>query len=1302
MMKTRSNLPQPFPAFWAGFLLVICLGAASSASAQCNTALKKLLAEKSVNNDDRFGNALAASDRYMVVGAESSDTLGILYAGAAYVYEKTPAGWAYRALLTPSDPDENNFFGNDIAIDDIGNTIVIVNRRYPKGTVYIFEKPASGWESMHETARIVLPDYLEYTAAVDITDDGSAIVVSGNQNTTYEFYTLDRPGAHWTSGVTPQKTLFAPPTHTTISQFGMDVVIQGEYIYVSADNSAVGVYVFKRQGAAFQQIANLLVSVPVGQIGYFGRDLTVQGDLIAATGAVFEAGNEGMKLFVFRRNGAEWTDAAEIAQIKMPETRLPYIPVQFISSTEIAASVFYRPEGEEEYTGELQILTTQDGAWQHVTSDVIFQQTGLAAFADFDAEVAWTGTDLIRSISASPTAKGRSAAVSLTRSMSPPDAWGSLQYVTLPRQSSSNVNFGSAVLRTPEALFAGAPYDDAVGKDAGAVYIYEKMGEDFIKTHTIFPSARKTRPSGGSDSGFGYSLAIHDNELAVGATGFRNTATQYGKIFLYRRSGASWTSATLYDSLIAPPALELTRVGSAMVMNDKYLFASAYNNFNNEHTNGLLVYEKIAGKWTFQQLLKIGRPLDKSWPSLRLSLYENQLVVGSYFSVEGGVTIFEKNPGTGSWEPQHFLPGEILSGFGADVKLESGHLFVGVPAYDFQGVSKSGAVFIYTRLPGQTWDLVTTPSAIVGAKVPVEGGYFGSSLDVIGNTLVVGAPGKFLTNDSQVRTVPGNTYVIQAEDYFWTRQNQFLMLQGDRYASQERDHFGADVGVDEEYFYIGARNENSPTGMFSGAVYYIPTPPVLFLHPPVCIGSGPIQLEGYPFNGTWSGPGIEDPSGRFNPTVAGEGTSTLIYTTSNCHHQGTIQITVTTPSVLQQLSPAAITLCNNPVTLRVGPASTPVQWFYQPSNGSGYTSLGIGGPSRQVTNPGQYYARTSDVECPAESDVFTLSIENFSITLGPQEVICDASQAVSLSTSNAAGTWEGPGIVGGQFNPAGLTNGTYKLTYRITTPNGCSVVLKDSVKINIVAQFTLTRLPEDYCETGAATLQAQTKKSLDYTWYYGETVADMQPINKPLHMDATVYDAGYYYASATNGECTGQSEIVSVGFSDDLAYTLSPEENAAVTLCSAEEFTLAVQSRAGVQYTWEYKLPEEDSYSALSGASGPEMTVRENGVYRVNGRFGFCSFSSQPVSVEFSEDVFYVPNVFTPNDDAYNTVFKAETTYAVTNLRIINRYGQQVHANNAGVWDGGNVASGTYFWILTYTDCEQHEMTAKGWVQVVK
>jgi hypothetical protein len=117
---------------------------------QCNTTLNKLLPVTSVNNDDRFGSELAANSQYMVVGAESSDTLGVLYAGAAFVYEKTVAGWAYRAMLTASDPDEYDFFGNEIAIDANGNTIVVINRSYSKGGVYPMECISSNIKSLHQ------------------------------------------------------------------------------------------------------------------------------------------------------------------------------------------------------------------------------------------------------------------------------------------------------------------------------------------------------------------------------------------------------------------------------------------------------------------------------------------------------------------------------------------------------------------------------------------------------------------------------------------------------------------------------------------------------------------------------------------------------------------------------------------------------------------------------------------------------------------------------------------------------------------------------------------------------------------------------------------------------------------------------------------------------------------------------------------------------------------------------------------------------------------------------------------------
>jgi gliding motility-associated-like protein len=93
---------------------------------------------------------------------------------------------------------------------------------------------------------------------------------------------------------------------------------------------------------------------------------------------------------------------------------------------------------------------------------------------------------------------------------------------------------------------------------------------------------------------------------------------------------------------------------------------------------------------------------------------------------------------------------------------------------------------------------------------------------------------------------------------------------------------------------------------------------------------------------------------------------------------------------------------------------------------------------------------------------------------------------------------------------------------------------------------------------------------------------------------------------------------------------------------------------------------------------------------------------SPPVSIEFSDDVFFAPNVFTPNGDVHNEGFTIETTYEVTALKIVNLYGKEILSSSAGVWDGANAPTGVYYWILNYADCFQREETAKGWVHLIR
>jgi len=91
---------------------------------------------------------------------------------------------------------------------------------------------------------------------------------------------------------------------------------------------------------------------------------------------------------------------------------------------------------------------------------------------------------------------------------------------------------------------------------------------------------------------------------------------------------------------------------------------------------------------------------------------------------------------------------------------------------------------------------------------------------------------------------------------------------------------------------------------------------------------------------------------------------------------------------------------------------------------------------------------------------------------------------------------------------------------------------------------------------------------------------------------------------------------------------------------------------------------------------------------------------------QFSDAVFDLPNFFSPNGDEFNSFFKPTNTenLIAADLRIINRWGQEVfHTTDVALgWDGGDAASGVYYWFLFYEGKNGKTGTRKGWVQLAR
>ncbi len=146
------------------------------------------------------------------------------------------------------------------------------------------------------------------------------------------------------------------------------------------------------------------------------------------------------------------------------------------------------------------------------------------------------------------------------------------------------------------------------------------------------------------------------------------------------------------------------------------------------------------------------------------------------------------------------------SGFGESVATDYGNVAVGAPA-----ANGSGAVYLYDGVP--TDDGVSS-TYVYGARIhvftdpnPETGDEFGASLAVVGNELVVGAPGSSITGPGD-----GVAYVFDANVDSTTFGNLLATLTIPDADASGHAQFGAAVGTTNTNILIGAPGKDGGTG----------------------------------------------------------------------------------------------------------------------------------------------------------------------------------------------------------------------------------------------------------------------------------------------------------------------------------------------------------------------------------------------------------------------------------------------------------------------------------------------------------
>jgi FG-GAP repeat protein len=307
------------------------------------------------NGGYAFPSALAISSDTIVVGSSSEDS----NAGAVYVYAKTADDWASAteiAKLTASDRQADDGFGTSVGI--AGDIIVVgapmkYNNGVAAGCVYVFTKPAGGWATATETARLSVTDLAPYDEL------GRAVAISGDTivaGAIRKVYVFTRPASGWTSSTETRKlTAPASPVY-----FGSAVAIDGNTIVVGDyGQNYYGIssglaYVYTRPANGWSQSGTRATLRPSSGVASdaFGYSVGVSGDtvVVGASGT-----DNGGTLYVFQKPATGWTTGVETTQLTATDAEPQYgasvgrsVAISgntIVSGTFRAAFVFQKPSG---------------------------------------------------------------------------------------------------------------------------------------------------------------------------------------------------------------------------------------------------------------------------------------------------------------------------------------------------------------------------------------------------------------------------------------------------------------------------------------------------------------------------------------------------------------------------------------------------------------------------------------------------------------------------------------------------------------------------------------------------------------------------------------------------------------------------------------------------------------------------------------------------------------------------------------------------------------------------------------------
>ncbi len=384
-------------------------------------------------------------------------------------------------------------------------------------------------------------------------------------------------------------------------------------------------------------------------------------------------------------------------------------------------------------------------------------------------------------------------------------------FALLPSAAGEGDEYGWSAAIDEDTIAVGAPYHDAVAQDAGAVFIFERRADQWVETAKLLP------PFGESAGWFGRWLALDAGRLLIGAP-YEDVRpaeggaplTDVGTAYIYEHVGGEWRRTA---TLLPEPLQAGASFGWSVAIDGDRLAVSAWSETVGEAAAGAVyVYREAKGVWRLEARVTPPDPQPAHQFGRDIELEQNVLVVGAPGDdgeYSDSGAVYVYHQFNFAWNyAGKFVAPEGSGGDALGTQVALSLPWFAAGAHN-QDADGWDAGALYLWRLGSQWEFHTRLSPSDAA----EGDWFGYAPAMQGERLVVGAPHRADPDTGLYRT--GAAYIFDLADGGWVERG--VVGPVDPLTAGEKAEFGWVTDVHADLIVVGSWLADAEAGEDAGA-----------------------------------------------------------------------------------------------------------------------------------------------------------------------------------------------------------------------------------------------------------------------------------------------------------------------------------------------------------------------------------------------------------------------------------------------------------------------------------------------------